>query len=105
MFDGLNRNLLFLFILNFTFGFSIQLITPLFPLFLSDIGASASQNAFVISIGGLVSTILMLPSGLLLDKIKRKILLVGSSIVNLVSVFLFFLCIDVEASYSFIYVI
>jgi len=89
MFDGLNRNLRYLFILNFAFGFSIQLITPLFPLFLSDIGASASQNAFVISIGGLVSTILMLPSGLLLDKIGRKILLVGSSVVNLVSIFLF----------------
>jgi MFS family permease len=57
-------------------------------LFLSDLGASAAENATVISIGGLVSTILMLPSGLLLDKIGRRVLLIGSAVVNMVSIFL-----------------
>lgn len=89
MLDSLNRNLRYLFVLNFAFGFSIQLITPLFPLFVSELGASAGQNALVISIGGLVSTILMIPSGLMIDRIGRKVLLIGSAIVNLISIFLF----------------
>ncbi|MBD3204987.1 MFS transporter [Candidatus Bathyarchaeota archaeon] len=89
MLDSLNRNLRYLFVLNFAFGFSIQLITPLFPLFVSELGASASQNALVISVGGLVSTILMIPSGLMIDRIGRKVLLIGSAIVNLISIFLF----------------
>jgi ACS family glucarate transporter-like MFS transporter len=88
MFKALNRNLRYLFILNLAFGFSVQLITPLFPLFLSNLGASAAENATVISLGGLVSTVLMLPSGLLLDRIGRRVLLIGSAVVNMVSIFL-----------------
>lgn len=88
MFGSLNRNLRYLFIVNFVFGFSVQLITPLFPLYLSEIGATANQNALVISIGGLASTLLMLPSGVLLDKIGRRTLLIGSGVVNMVSIFL-----------------
>lgn len=88
MFGALNRNLRYLFILNLAFGFSVQLITPLFPLFLANLGASAAENAAVISIGGLASTVLMLPSGLLIDKIGRRVLLLGSGVVSMVSIFL-----------------
>jgi len=88
MLDILNRNLRYLFILNLAYGFSVQLITPLFPLFLSNIGASAGENALVISIGGFVSTVLMLPTGLLIDKIGRRVLLILSVVVNMVSIFL-----------------
>ena len=88
MFEVLNRNLRYLFILNIAFGFSVQLITPLFPLYLSDIGANASQNAWVISLGGLVATALMLPAGLFLDRIGRKVLLLGSSVVNMITIYM-----------------
>ncbi len=88
MFSSLNRNLRYLFIVNIAFGFSVQLITPLFPLYLSDIGANASQNALVISLGGLVATALMLPAGLFLDRIGRRVLLISSSVVNMVVIFL-----------------
>ena len=88
MFNVLNRNLRYLFVVNFVFGFSIQLITPLFPLFLSELGASTAENASVISIGALVSTALMLPSGLLIDKIGRKVLLIGSAVVNMISIYM-----------------
>jgi len=88
MFSSLNRNLRYLFILNTAFGFSVQLINPLFPLYLSDIGATAAQNAQVISLGGLVATVLMLPAGLYLDRIGRKKLLIGSSVVNMVVMYL-----------------
>ena len=88
MFNVLNRNLRYLFVVNFVFGFSIQLITPLFPLFLSELGASTAENASVISIGALVSTALMLPSGLLIDKIGMKVLLIGSAVVNMISIYM-----------------
>jgi MFS family permease len=86
MLDVLNRNLRYLFILNLAFGFSVQLITPLFPLFLLNLGASASEIAMVISMGSLLSTALMLPSGLLIDRIGRRVLLIGSAMVNMVSI-------------------
>lgn len=88
MFEALNRNLRYLFILNTAFGFSVQLVTPLFPLFLSDLGATAAENAWVISLGGLVATSLMLPAGLLLDRIGKRTLLLSSLVVNMVVMYM-----------------
>ena len=85
----LNRDLSYLFILNIAFGVSMQLINPLFPLFLEQIGADSTQNAIVISIGSFIATALMLPSGLLIDRIGKKKLLISSAIVNSLSIFLF----------------
>jgi MFS family permease len=88
MFKVLNRNLRYLFILNTAFGFSVQLITPLFPLFLSGLGAAPSENAWVISLGGLVATALMLPAGLFMDRIGKRTLLLSSLVVNMVIMFM-----------------
>lgn len=88
MFKVLNRNLKYLFILNTAFGFSVQLVTPLFPLFLSGLGAAPSENAWVISLGGLVATSLMLPAGLFMDRIGKRTLLLSSLVVNMVIMFL-----------------
>jgi len=88
MFKVLNRNLRYLFILNTAFGFSVQLVTPLFPLFLSGLGAIPSENAWVISLGGLVATALMLPAGLFMDRIGKRTLLLSSLVVNMVIMFM-----------------
>jgi len=88
MFKVLNRNLRYLFILNTAFGFSVQLVTPLFPLFLSGLGAVPSENAWVISLGGLVATSLMLPAGLFMDRIGKRTLLLSSLVVNMVIMFM-----------------
>ncbi len=88
MFKVLNRNLRYLFILNTAFGFSVQLVTPLFPLFLSGLGAVPSENAWVISLGGLVATSLMLPAGLFMDRIGKRTLLLSSLVVNTVIMFM-----------------
>ncbi len=89
MFKILNRNLRLLFALNIAFGFSMQLITPLFPLFLADIGADEGQIALIISIGGIIATSLMLPSGALVNKVGRKILLIGSAVTGMLAIFMF----------------
>jgi len=88
MFKVLNRNLRYLFILNTAFGFTVQLVTPLFPLFLSNLGATPSENAWVISLAGLVATSLMLPAGLLMDRIGKRTLLLSSLVVNMVIMFM-----------------
>ncbi len=87
MLKSLNRNLSYLFMLNIAFGVSMQLINPLFPLFLESIGADSVQNATVISLGSLVATSLMLPSGLLIDRIGKKTMLISSAVVNSVAIF------------------
>jgi len=81
MFKQLDRNLLLLFALNIAFGLTMQLINPLFPLFLEAAGANEVQNAMVISAGNLVATMLMLPSGLLIDRVgKKTLLLLGAGL-------------------------
>jgi len=88
MMRSLNKNLTYLFMLNIAFGVSMQLINPLFPLFLEEIGANSVQNATVISLGSLVATSLMLPSGLLIARVGKKTMLLSSAIVNSVAIFL-----------------
>jgi MFS family permease len=66
----------------------MQLINPLFPLFLSEIGAKEVQNAMVISTGSFAATLLMLPSGLLIDKVGKKILILLNAILSTISILL-----------------
>jgi MFS family permease len=66
----------------------MQLINPLFPLFLEQIGANSTQNATVISLASLVATLFMLPSGLLIDKIGKRTLLITSAVASNLSIFL-----------------
>ena len=74
---GLTRNLWLLFALNLAVGFSTQLITPLFPLYLESLGASEIEIGLVLSLASILSTALMIPAGLLLNRIgsKRTLLL------------------------------
>ncbi|MBN2335317.1 MFS transporter [Candidatus Bathyarchaeota archaeon] len=88
MFRNVERNLVYLFALNIAFGLASQLINPLFPLFLEGLGASEVQNAMVISAGNLAATLLMLPSGLLIDRVGRKTLLLTGAALSTVSVLL-----------------
>lgn len=86
MLREINRNLIYLFAINMAFGISIQLINPLFPLFLDEIGASEVQNALVISAGSFAATILMFPSGLLIDKVGKKFLLILNTVLTTITI-------------------
>jgi DHA1 family multidrug resistance protein-like MFS transporter len=66
----------------------MQLIYPLFPLYLNELGASEIQNAAVISIGGLAATPMMLVSGFLSDKIGKKVIIFISIIIRAGSIYL-----------------
>ncbi len=75
---GLKRDLWLLFALNVAIGFSAQFITPLFPLYLEGLGASEMEIGLVLSLASILGTALMIPSGLLMNRIgKKKTLLVS----------------------------
>jgi DHA1 family multidrug resistance protein-like MFS transporter len=84
----LNQALLTLFALNLAIGLTSQLVQPLFPLYLKETGATELENALVISIGNLSSTILMLPAGMLVGKYGKKTFLIISSVMSGLSVLL-----------------
>jgi DHA1 family multidrug resistance protein-like MFS transporter len=84
----LNQALLTLFALNLAIGLTSQLVQPLFPLYLKETGATELENALVISIGNLSSTILMLPAGMLLGKFGKRTFLIISAAMSSLSVLL-----------------
>lgn len=80
-----NRVLLLLFIINILFAFNMNLVNPLQSLFIENLGANVLQISLVISLQGLVSTILMIPSGVFMSKIGKKRMLIISSIISMLS--------------------
>lgn len=86
----MNRNMRYLFMQNVTFGLSISLIGPLFPLFLAGLGANELQNASIISMGRLMATAVVLPSGLLLNRMGRRRLLIGGTLVSFIAALMFY---------------
>ncbi|MGD2201699.1 MAG: MFS transporter [Candidatus Bathyarchaeota archaeon] len=85
---GLDRDLWFLFALNLAVGFSNQLINPLFPLYLESLGASEIQIGMVISTASVAATALMFPSGLLIDRVGKKRMLLASVVLSSVPLLL-----------------
>jgi MFS family permease len=84
-----NRNLLLLFAASIAAVVSIQLIQPLFPLFLESQGATEMEISLVISLASLATTALMIPVGFLMERIgKRRMLLIGLLIWTVMPVFI-----------------
>ena len=85
----LNRDLWLLFAASFAIVISIQLIQPLFPLFLDSQGASEMEISIVISMASLATTVLMIPGGFLMERMgKKRMLLMGLLIWATVPVFM-----------------
>jgi MFS family permease len=89
---GLKRELWLLFALNLAIGFSGQFITPLFPLYLEGLGASEVEIGLVLSLSSIMATALMIPSGLLMNRIgKKRTLLVSVVLAGLPPMLISFL--------------
>lgn len=63
----------------------MNLVNPLQSLFIENLGANVLEISLVISLQGLVSTILMIPSGIFMSKIGEKRMLLISSITAMVT--------------------
>ena len=89
---GLKRDLWLLFALNVAIGFSGQFITPLFPLYLEGLGASEMEIGLVLSLASILATAMMIPSGLMMNRIgKKRTLLVSVGLAALPPLLISFL--------------
>ena len=72
------KNLFLLFIAGVLIIIGLQLIQPLFPVYLQSINATELEISLVISLSSIAGTALMLPSGYIMDKLgKKKMFLIG----------------------------
>lgn len=77
----LEKNLIQLFISGIIIVVGLQLVQPLFPVFLNNLNASEIEISYVISLSSIVGTVLVLPAGYIMDKVgEKKMLLVGISL-------------------------
>jgi len=77
-FSRLERNLLLLFAMGLVAVVGLQLIQPLFPVYLQSLDASEIEISLVISLSSVVGTALMLPAGYIIDRVgEKKMLLLG----------------------------
>lgn len=77
-FSRLEKNLLLLFTSGLVAVVGLQLIQPLFPVFLKSLDASEIEISLVISLSSVAGTALMLPAGYIMDRVgERKMFLVG----------------------------
>jgi MFS family permease len=88
MLRGLGRDLGLLFAVNVAFGLSMQMINPLFPLFLETLGAGEAEASYVVSAGNLAATLLMFPSGVVVDRFGKRLFLALNAVVGAVTVYL-----------------
>jgi len=88
MLRSISRDLALLFVVNIAFGLSMQMINPLFPLFLGTLGAGEAEAAFVVSAGNLAATLLMFPSGVVVDRFGKRLFLALNAVVGAVTVYL-----------------
>ena len=82
---GKNRVLSLLFTISTLFALSMNLITPLQSLFIESLGADALEIGLVMSAQGFVSTLLMIPSGLLTERIGGKKTLFVSAVLAIIA--------------------
>jgi len=66
----------------------MQLINPLFPLFLETTGATGSEISYVISAGSLAATLLMFPSGIIVDRFGKRLFLLLNAILSTGSIYM-----------------
>ena len=72
------KDLFLLFSAGLLIVIGLQLVQPLFPVYLQSIDASEMDVSLVISLSSIAGTALMLPSGYIMDKLgKKKMFLIG----------------------------
>lgn len=74
----LEKNLILVFIMGLIAVIALQLIQPLFPVFLQSLDATEIEISLVVSISSIIGTLLTLPAGYLIDRVgEKKMLLMG----------------------------
>lgn len=74
----MDRNLILLFIVSAVTAINANMIGTFLPLFIRNLNASVFQVSIVLFLGGLFATVIVMPSGLLLDKYGERTLIILS---------------------------
>lgn len=86
---NLDRNLVLLFFVNLIVAAYWNMTGPLVPLFIKSLEATVFQVSLVLFIGGLASTLIMMPSGVLSDKYGERRMIILSVVLLTVSPLLY----------------
>jgi MFS family permease len=87
-FGRLEKNLKLLFLTGLIAAVALQIIQPLFPVFLQSLDASEIEISLIISLSGIAGMLLMLPAGYIMDRMGEKKMLLTGIILWAVSTFL-----------------
>jgi len=68
----MNRDLYLLFVVTLVFAISTEMVDPLFPLFIQDLGGSTIEIGLLLFLGGVSAVMLMILSGFLSDRYGKK---------------------------------
>jgi len=75
-----DRTLVLLFLITFVMSLGMNSINPVWPLYIISLGATVFEASYVISLSGIVGTILRSPSGMASEKIGRRRIILASLI-------------------------
>lgn len=73
-----DRNLVSIFILTFAMSLGMNSINAIWPLYIISLGATVFEASYVITLSGIVGTILRSPSGVVSDRIGRRRIIIAS---------------------------
>ncbi|PDM25945.1 hypothetical protein CP083_06445 [Candidatus Bathyarchaeota archaeon B24-2] len=78
----INFNMFHLFVVSVVVSLTSEAINAFFPLFLQSLGATVMEVGLILTASGLVSTMMMVPSGFLADRYGKKTIIVLSLILS-----------------------
>ena len=68
----LTKELIVISFLSFIISFGMQLVQPLFPLFVQDLGTTVLEVSLVVFASSLIASFIMVPSGVATDRFGKK---------------------------------
>lgn len=78
----MNRNLLFITLALFTWGFGEALFFNFQPIYLAELGSNPQQIGFILGAFGMVMAVTHIPAGLLADRIGRRPMLITAWVIG-----------------------
>ncbi len=75
-----SRTLVLLFVVTFAMSLGMNSMSPIWPLYIKSLGAAMIEVTTVISLSGIVGTVLRAPSGVVSDKVGRRRMILASII-------------------------
>jgi len=79
-----DRTLVLIFIITFLMSLGMNSINPIWPLYIMLLGATVIEVSYVLSLSGMVGTILRCPSGIISDRIGRRTVVLISIILAVI---------------------